>query len=80
MQELQREFKNKREALGMTQIQLGEKCKLSPSAISQFENGKINWRVDTCFRVGDALKIDPAYIIREFARHIGLPLHRTSDM
>jgi transcriptional regulator with XRE-family HTH domain len=61
-----------REARGWTQAELGKRCAgptskgLTKGAVSQWENGTIkNIRLDTFFRLADALGLEPRWLATE---------------
>jgi transcriptional regulator with XRE-family HTH domain len=58
----------RREALGLTQTQLGMMCEIGKSRVSQIERGMDAPTIKTIARLAKALKMHPAMF---FARHPG---------
>lgn len=54
-----------RKEKGWTQKKLGEECGMADSAIRRYENGGANPKIETIYRIADALGI-PASEIAEF--------------
>jgi transcriptional regulator with XRE-family HTH domain len=54
-----------RRAAGLTQEQLGERCKMDLSAISRLERGQRNPRLDTLVRLARALDVPPAALLED---------------
>jgi transcriptional regulator with XRE-family HTH domain len=54
-----------RKAAGLTQEQLGERCKMDLSAVSRLERGQRNPRLDTLVRLARALDVPPAALLED---------------
>ena len=52
-------------AAGLTQEQLGERCKMDLSAVSRLERGGRNPRLDTMVRLAEALGVPPAALLQD---------------
>ena len=54
----------RREALSLSRAQLAARLGVSPSAISNYENGLSSPKEDVLLRLFDALDVDPNYLFR----------------
>ena len=64
-QELERKtLREWRDYVGLTQVELSELSGLSPSAISDYENGRLRLWGANCVRLAEALGVDQSQIIR----------------
>jgi transcriptional regulator with XRE-family HTH domain len=52
-------------AAGLTQEQLGARCKMDLSAVSRLERGERNPRLDTLVRLAEALDVPPAALLED---------------
>ena len=52
-------------AAGLTQEQLGERCRMDLSAVSRLERGERNPRLDTLVRLARALDVPPAALLED---------------
>ena len=50
---------------GLTQEQLGERCKMDLSAVSRLERGQRNPRLDTLVRLARALDVPPFALLED---------------
>ena len=62
------QMRRRREELGLSRVQLAEELSVSPSAISNYENGVSSPKEDVLLRLFDALQIDPNYLYRDSFR------------
>ncbi len=62
------QMRRRREELGLSRVQLAEELGVSPSAISNYENGVSSPKEDVLLRLFDALQIDPNYLYRDSFR------------
>lgn len=53
-----------REAAGLTQMQLGNRCDMDMAEISRHERGLRDPRLNTIVRLAEGLQLDPADLIR----------------
>ncbi len=59
-------IKNRRQLLGMTQLELAQKINVSAATINRYESGEIkNLRRDKIAKLAEALEIDPMVLINE---------------
>ena len=58
----------RREALSLSRAQLAARLGVSPSAISNYENGLSSPKEDVLLKLFDALEVDPNYLFRGFFR------------
>ena len=58
------QLRRRREELRLSRAQLAEELGVSPSAISNYENGVSSPKEDVLLRLFDALQIDPNYLYR----------------
>lgn len=56
----------RREALALSRAQLAARLGVSPSAISNYENGLSSPKEEVLLRLFDALDVDPNYLFRGF--------------
>lgn len=61
-------FKTQRQMQNMTQVELARKAGVTQRLISQMENGKAGMRLDTFFRIADALQLQVATVDRKIPR------------
>ena len=54
-----------RQAAGLTQEQLGDRCDMNLSAVSRLERGHRNPRLDTLVRLAHALDVPPAALLAD---------------
>ena len=59
------QLRRRREELRLSRAQLAEELGVSPSAISNYENGVSSPKEDVLLRLFDALQIDPNYLYRD---------------
>lgn len=57
-------LKRIREAAGLTQEEVGDRCGMDLSAISRLERGERNPRLTTMLRLADALDVEPAVFVQ----------------
>lgn len=60
-------IKNARKKAGLTQAQLGEKLGISYQTIAQWENNLRNPKVDTIFKIAQALDCQPGELLPDWA-------------
>ncbi len=63
-----KQLRLRRETLGLSRAQLAEELGVSPSAISNYENGVSSPKEEVLLRLFDALQIDPNYLYRDSFR------------
>ncbi len=66
----------RREALSLSRAQLAARLGVSPSAISNYENGLSSPKEDVLLRLFDALDVDPNYLFRGAFRAERSPFSR----
>lgn len=59
-----KQMRLRREALGLSRAELAEELGVSPSAISNYENGLSSPKEDILLKLFDALQVDPNYLFR----------------
>ena len=59
-----KQMRLRREALGLSRAELAEELGVSPSAISNYENGISSPKEDILLKLFDALQVDPNYLFR----------------
>lgn len=62
------QMRSRREELGLSRAALADELGVSPSAISNYENGLSSPKEDILLRLFDALQIDPNYLYRDSFR------------
>lgn len=63
-------LRERREALGLNQAELGKKLGVTGSAIGNYENGVSTPKADILFQVFDALKCDANYLFQDEMREL----------
>jgi transcriptional regulator with XRE-family HTH domain len=65
-------LKSRRHSVNLSQEQLGLKSGLSRPYISDLEMGKKDPSLFTIFKLADALKVKPSFVINEVEQEIGI--------
>ena len=63
-----KQMRLRREELGLSRAELAKELGVSPSAISNYENGVSSPKEDILLKLFNALRIDPNYLYRDFFR------------
>ena len=71
-------LKERREALGLKQKQLGELLGVSGNAIGNYENGISSPNADVLYKVFDVLKCDANYLYQDEMREYGVAVSDAS--
>ena len=58
-------LKEARNAIGMSRIQLAEKLGVTPSAISNYENGISSPKEDIMLKIFDILSVEPNFLFKD---------------
>lgn len=72
-------LKERREALGLKQKQLGELLGISGNAIGNYENGISSPNANVLYKVFDVLKCDANYLYQDEMREYGVTVSASSN-
>jgi len=73
------QMRRRREELGFSRTNLAEELGVSPSAISNYENGLSSPKEDILLRLFDALQVEPNYLYRDFFHASGFICSETEQ-
>lgn len=69
----QQRLKERRESLGLSQVELAKKLGITKAAVSNYENGVSTPRADILFKVFDALKCDANFLFQDEMKELNQP-------
>ena len=69
----QQRLKERRESLGLSQVELAKNLGITKAAVSNYENGVSTPRADILFKVFDALKCDANFLFQDEMKELNQP-------